>query len=100
MFGRKRTHLVERAVERLAQSGDLDELSAHLLEPDQQARSLFRPAPSAVTPVAAVLEAVRPPSGAELHDDDAAALAGWDPRRAWTPTSCTRRCSRIGHRRW
>ncbi len=79
MFGRKRTHLVERAVERLAQSGDLDESSAHLLEPDQHARSLFRPAPSAVTPVAAVLEAVRPPSGAALHDDDAAALAGWDP---------------------
>jgi len=34
MFGRKRAHLVERAVERLAQSGELDSSSAHLLEPE------------------------------------------------------------------
>lgn len=37
MFGRKRTHLVERAVERLAQDGGLDPSAAHLLEPEAAA---------------------------------------------------------------
>jgi len=41
MFGRKRAHLVERAVERLAQSGELDDSAAHLLEHDQPAGVVF-----------------------------------------------------------
>ena len=67
MFGRKRAHLVERAVERLAQAGELDQSAAHLLEPDPTSGSafanaspLFRPALSA--PVAdAKLPDVRSP---------------------------------------
>jgi protein-tyrosine kinase len=41
MFGRKRAHLVERAVERLAQSGELDDSAAHLLEHDQPAGAVY-----------------------------------------------------------
>jgi protein-tyrosine kinase len=79
MFGRKRAHLVERAVERLAQSGELDASSAHLLEPEQQAALAFTSAP------AARADAGRP-AARELADpalrhhkhDTAVALAEWD----------------------
>lgn len=48
MFGRKRAHLVERAVEHLAQTGELDGSAAHLVEPER---------PGGVMPIAAPLDA-------------------------------------------
>jgi protein-tyrosine kinase len=70
MFGRKRTHLVERAVERLAQSGELDESSAHLVDPDQSAGQAF-PHASSAAPDAAGFEASRlsPAAGPGLGID-------------------------------
>jgi receptor protein-tyrosine kinase len=47
MFRRKRAHLVERAVEHLAQSGALDESAAQLLEPDHSGGLGAAPLPSA-----------------------------------------------------
>src|SRR5271167_321211 len=83
MFGRKRAHLVERAVERLAQSGELDSSSAHLLEPDQHAGQAFPHAESAKAPVAAVFdEEHSPPIGglsADLHGSPTVALAELEP---------------------
>jgi len=75
MFGRKRAHLVERAVERLAQSGELDASAAHLMDPDQQAGQAFPHVQSAAAPVGAVFNDARPPAvaglGAGLHDTSA-----------------------------
>jgi protein-tyrosine kinase len=75
MFGRKRAHLVERAVERLAQSGELDASAAHLLDPDQQAGQAFPHDQSAVMPGAAVFHETRQPAvgglGAGLRDPGA-----------------------------
>jgi protein-tyrosine kinase len=103
MFGRKRTHLVERAVERLAQSGELDASSAHLLDPDQHGGQAFPHAQSAAPPVAAVFDDARPPPGAgglgvgglgaglsadrgaNLHDTGAVALAELEPARESDP---------------
>lgn len=48
MFGRKRAHLVERAVERLAQTGELDESTAHLLEAERPGEVFARTAQTAV----------------------------------------------------
>jgi protein-tyrosine kinase len=63
MFGRKRTHLIERAVERLAQSGELDESAAHLLETDQPTR------PIVTQPLAASMSTagVQPDAVARAH---------------------------------
>ena len=60
MFGRKRAHLVERAVERLAQSGELDESSTHLLEPDQTGGLPFAPVHPPSAPVTAARPDTRP----------------------------------------
>jgi Mrp family chromosome partitioning ATPase len=49
MFRRKRTHLVERAVEHLAQSGALDDSAAQLLEPDHGAGLAVAPLAAATT---------------------------------------------------
>jgi len=77
MFGRKRAHLVERAVERLAQSGELDESTAHLLEPEQPAGPVYTHAPAA--PVAAARPEAVPLAGVDQHGDGALALAEWEP---------------------
>ena len=58
MFRRKRTHLVERAVEHLAQSGALDDSAAQLLEPDQSAG--LAAVPLAAVPLAAASLATAP----------------------------------------
>src|SRR5580700_9254988 len=72
MFGRKRAHLVERAVERLAQSGELDASSAHLMDPDHLAGQAFPQVQSAAAPAAAVFDEPHQPPvaglGADLHD--------------------------------
>jgi receptor protein-tyrosine kinase len=78
MFGRKRAHLVERAVERLAQSGELDESAVHLLEPDHPAGQVFAHAPSAAAPIAAVRPEALALAGADQHDAGAVALAEWE----------------------
>jgi receptor protein-tyrosine kinase len=81
MFGRKRAHLVERAVERLAQSGELDASAAHLLDPDQPTGQGFAHA-QPVAPATALLDEVRRPPvtdlDTDLHNRGAAALAGWE----------------------
>ena len=46
MFGRKRAHLVERAVERLAQVGELDGSAVHLLQPERQAGPVYTNSPA------------------------------------------------------
>src|SRR5580700_141607 len=98
MFGRKRAHLVERAVERLAQSGELDASSAHLMDPDHLAGQAFPQVQSAAAPAAAVFDEPHQPPvaglGADLHDarphdagahdagahdTGAVALAEWEP---------------------
>jgi len=83
MFGRKRAHLVERAVERLAQSGELDSSSAHLLEPDQHSGQAFPHDASAAAPVATVFDEVHPlprdSLRAGLHGSQAVALAELEP---------------------
>ena len=82
MFGRKRAHLVERAVERLAQSGELDASSAHLLDPDQQAGQAFPHGQSAAPPPAAVFDEARPSAvaglGADLHATRALGTGTYD----------------------
>jgi protein-tyrosine kinase len=105
MFGRKRTHLVERAVERLAQSCELDASSAHLLDPDQQAGQAFPHAQSAAASSAVVFDDARPPPldglgtdrstglgagrgtelGAALRDAGPIALAELEPARESDP---------------
>ena len=82
MFGRKRAHLVERAVERLAQSGELDASSAHLLDPDQQAGQAFPHGQSAAPPPATVFDEARPSAvaglGADLHATRALGTGTYD----------------------
>lgn len=68
MFGRKRTHLVERAVERLAQAGELDQSSAHLLEPEQPTGQVFTHSPSTAMPVAAAYPETHALVGIDQHD--------------------------------
>jgi receptor protein-tyrosine kinase len=68
MFGRKRAHLVERAVERLAQSGELDASSAHLMDPDQQAGQAFPHVQSTTALGGAVFDGALPPAVSDLHD--------------------------------
>jgi protein-tyrosine kinase len=65
MFGRKRAHLVERAVERLAQSGELDDSAAHLLEHDQPAGAVYTRAHPASP--AGVLPDAQPLAGSGQH---------------------------------
>jgi receptor protein-tyrosine kinase len=70
MFGRKRAHLVERAVERLAQSGELDESAANLLEPDHTAGTMVTARPAA-TVATTVLPSAAPGTAADPHGVDA-----------------------------
>jgi protein-tyrosine kinase len=91
MFGRKRAHLVERAVERLAQSGELDESAVHLLEPEQQAGPVFTRSPPGFThapanftppPLAAApVAGVRPAEVLALTDADRHDTRGHDVNR-------------------
>jgi protein-tyrosine kinase len=80
MFGRKRAHLVERAVERLAQSGDLDASATHLLDPDHRAGQASPQQPdSSAPPVGPALDEMLPPPRAELHGAEQIGLAELDP---------------------
>ena len=77
MFGRRRAHLVERAVERLAQSGELDESAAHLLEPDPQAAPGFAASASAARPVAAIRPEALALAEADRPEGEAVAQVEW-----------------------
>lgn len=78
MFGRKRAHLVERAVERLAQSGELDESAVHLLEPERVGTA------DVVQPLLPALTDITP---ATSHSGvDAVALADPEPAESHAET--------------
>jgi protein-tyrosine kinase len=89
MFGRKRTHLVERAVERLAQSGELDASSAHLLDPDRQGGEALPHARPTAPPVGALFDEAHPlpdtDLSADLHNTGAVGLAELEPARESDP---------------
>jgi receptor protein-tyrosine kinase len=76
MFGRKRAHLVERAVEHLAQSGELEESAVHLLEPERAGSAAdARPPPPAVTETVGLMD----------HSDGATVtVAAQDPAESQT----------------
>ena len=78
MFGRKRTHLVERAVERLAQSGELDASATHLLDPDQSTGQAYPHADPSRLAAGATLDAVLPPPR-ELRGADHIGVAELEP---------------------
>jgi receptor protein-tyrosine kinase len=73
MFGRKRSHLVERAVEHLAQTGELDDSAVHLLEPDRPAGM----APAFPAPVHSV-PAIAGSDGTPPYPAESAASAPMD----------------------
>jgi protein-tyrosine kinase len=78
MFGRKRAHLIERAVERLAQTGELDQSATHLMEPDPLAGPVFTGARSAAAPVAVADAEVLPAAGSASRDAGDTTLAAWN----------------------
>jgi protein-tyrosine kinase len=80
MFGRKRAHLVERAVEHLAQSGDLDDSAAHLLEPERTADGVA---------LAATARSVESPAPAMSHAAAHAPMALAEPEPALSPEIAT-----------
>lgn len=69
MFGRKRAHLVERAVERLAQSGDLDESAVNLLEPDLPDGPVTTSRSRTLAPAASVVSEYVPTADAVVAHD-------------------------------
>ena len=78
MFGRKRTHLIERAAQRLAESGELDGSTAHLVDPTLEREQAAPPLSSLFAERPANRPPTPPSANANLQHHAASPLAEWD----------------------